>query len=94
MNEDQNWREPTEEEREMLYQHLVQQHGLTHEEASNSLEIASMVVLENFVSTSPGYTGRILIVIYGYPESLEAYQFMEFDEDAHQDTELRRFIAG
>lgn len=93
MNDDQNWREPTEEEHEMFYRHLTEVYGRTDEEVSKALQTAYMVVLENFVSTPPGYTGRILIVMYGYPESLEGYLFNEDADEDTWDTELHRHAS-
>lgn len=77
----------------MLYRHLTEVDGHTDEEASDALETAYMVVLENFVSSSPGYAGRILIVMYGYPESLEAYEFHDDVGEDIWDTELHRFAS-
>lgn len=93
MNDEQKWREPTDEERRMLYEHLTEKDRHPDEQVSEALETAYMVVLENFESGKLEYSQRILIVIYSAPATLEAYEFHDDVPEYDDDGGLYRFVT-
>lgn len=61
----ESWRSPTREE----YKELLEWVDETMGEGMVSLDHHFAIVLENYSSDSPGYTGRIMFIVFGYPEA-------------------------
>lgn len=73
----QEWREPTNEEVELLINDEIERFGINAEEADELVQNAYVQVLDNFQSSSPGYSGRIMFVVFGYPQTADFFMFAE-----------------
>lgn len=82
---DQNWRTPNDEEMELLIKDEVERFGVNEEEAAELVANCYAVVLDNFRSGSPGYSGRILFVIFGYPSTADMFMFSDDMPGVHDD---------
>jgi hypothetical protein len=72
-NEGGRWRAPTKRELDKAFDYLKGRHGGDPEKIERYA-----VVLENYVSDSPGYRGGLLFIVFGYPN---AYRLFAFDEE-------------
>ena len=64
-------RKPTRKELEQL-KHLLEEQT-DREIAGDLIRNHYYVVLEGYISDSPGYCGKLLLGIYGYPEFYQLY---------------------
>ena len=47
-------------------------------ETSKSLvESSSIAVFDNYISDCPGYEGRVIVAVFGYPEAHSVYGYRE-----------------
>ena len=72
-------REPTEQELTELkdYLYLEAIHDLTHDEVEAFVAEATIGVFDGYVSESPGYAGKLMVVVWAYPEMYELYKWDE-----------------
>jgi hypothetical protein len=65
-------RKPTQEEYEQLWNYFV---SLGHDEegATNLINQYWYVVLDDYISDCPAYSGKVLIAVYGMPEFYELF---------------------
>jgi hypothetical protein len=70
-------RNPSKAEIEELtaYLHLENLNDLGYAEIEAHVKEATIGVFDNYISDSPGYTGKLMVVIWGYPEMYELYQW-------------------
>ena len=47
------------------------------ETSKNLIENASIAVFDNYISDCPGYTGKVIMVVFGYPEAHSVYGYRE-----------------
>jgi len=57
------------------YLHLEAIHDLTTDEVEAYVKEATIAVFPYYCSETPGYTGRLMTVIWSYPEMYELYQW-------------------
>ena len=80
-------RVPTREEINELIQFLLQ-YDYRNDEAERQdiegfVESASIAVFDNYITSSPGYSGRLMVVVYGGgPEMTETYTWVKENESA------------
>lgn len=67
------WRPPTKKELDKVFEHMKERYGGEPDKVARDA-----VVLENYVSDSPGYCGRLLFVVFGHPI---AFHLFSFDKD-------------
>lgn len=73
------WRQPTMREMEELQLWFEREQGLNQDESAHALSSSNIIVLENYVSDSPGYCGRIMFSVGGYPEAFLVHQWGSLD---------------
>ena len=72
-------RPPTREEQQELKEYHLQQ-GHDKEQATALAESYQYAVFENYISDMPGYSGKVMVAVYGFPASHEAYIWNDEDE--------------
>ena len=72
-------REPTKAELSDLkgYLHLEAIHDLTYDEVEAYVSEATIGVFDGYVSETPGYAGKLMVVVWAYPEMYELYKWDE-----------------
>jgi hypothetical protein len=88
----QAFRPITDTERDALTDWLVENHYGTgyddsRDHAEHSVETGTITAIEGYVSGSPGYSGTLILAIFGYPET---YTLYTFDEETETVTEVTR----
>lgn len=68
-------RKPTKRELEQLGHFLKEQPG--GEMADQLVKDYYFIVLEGYVSDCPGYCGKLLLGVYGYPEFYQLYGWID-----------------
>jgi len=77
-----NPRIPTKEEKIELVEFLLR-HDLQNDEnervnIEGFVESAAIAVFDNYITSSPGYSGKLMIVVYqGAPEMTETYTWVK-----------------
>lgn len=67
-------RKATEEEVEQVIDAVVFDKGFEKEDVENSVRGAYIAVFDEYITGSPGYVGKVILVVYdGAPEQYEAY---------------------
>ena len=80
-----NSRIPTKEEKIELVEYLLK-HDLKNDENERSniegfVESAAIAVFDNYITSSPGYSGKLMVVVYeGSPEMTETYTWEKENE--------------
>jgi hypothetical protein len=77
---------PTKEEKieliEFLLRHDLQNDENERQNIEGFVENASIEVFDNYITSSPGYAGKLMIVVYdGAPEMTETYTWVKDDEN-------------
>jgi hypothetical protein len=81
-----NPRIPTKEEKIELVEYLLK-HDLKNDEnervnIEGFVESAAIVVFDNYITSSPGYSGKLMVVVYdGAPEMTETYTWIKDNEN-------------
>jgi hypothetical protein len=77
-----NPRVPTKEEKLELVEYLLS-HGYKNDESERMniegfVESASIAVFDHYITSSPGYSGKLMVVVYeGAPEMTETYTWVK-----------------
>ena len=77
---------PTKEEKIELVEYILQ-HDLRNDENERAniegfVESAAIAVFDNYITSSPGYSGKLMIVVYdGAPEMTETYTWVKENEN-------------
>jgi len=77
---------PTKEEKieliEFLLRHDLQNDENERQNIEGFVENASIAVFDNYITSSPGYAGKLMIVVYdGAPEMTETYTWVKDNEN-------------
>jgi hypothetical protein len=81
-----NSRIPTKEEKIELVEYILT-HDLRNDENERAnvegfVESAAIAVFDNYITSSPGYSGKLMIVVYnGAPEMTETYTWVKDNEN-------------
>jgi hypothetical protein len=81
-----NPRIPTKEEKIELVEYLLK-HDLKNDEnervnIEGFVESAAIAVFDNYITSSPGYSGKLMVVVYdGAPEMTETYTWIKGNEN-------------
>ena len=77
-----NSRNPTKEEKTELVEYILK-HDLKNDENERAniegfVESAAIAVFDNYITSSPGYSGKLMVVVYeGAPEMTETYTWIK-----------------
>jgi hypothetical protein len=77
---------PTKEEKIELVEYILK-HDLKNDENEKAsiegfVESAAIAVFDNYITSSPGYSGKLMIVVYnGAPEMTETYTWVKDNEN-------------
>jgi hypothetical protein len=77
---------PTKEEKIELVEYLLK-HDLKNDEnervnIEGFVESAAIAVFDNYITSSPGYSGKLMVVVYdGAPEMTETYTWIKGNEN-------------
>ena len=77
---------PTKEEKIELVEYLLK-HDLKNDESERAniegfVESVAIAVFDNYITSSPGYSGKLMIVVYdGAPEMTETYTWVKENEN-------------
>ena len=77
---------PTKEEKIELLEYLLK-HDYKNDENERAniegfVESAAIAVFDNYITSSPGYSGKLMVVVYdGSPEMTETYTWVKENED-------------
>jgi hypothetical protein len=76
---------PTKEEKIELVEYILQQDYKNDENErlniAGFVESASIAVFDNYITSSPGYSGKLMVVVYeGAPEMTETYTWVKEKE--------------
>ena len=80
-----NSRTPTKEEKIELVEYLLK-HDYKSDESEREniegfVESAAIAVFDNYITSSPRYSGKLMVVVYdGSPEMTEAYTWVKENE--------------
>jgi hypothetical protein len=80
-----NSRNPTKEEKIELVEYILK-HDLKNDENERAniegfVESAAIVVFDNYITSSPGYSGKLMVVVYDEsPEMTETYTWVKENE--------------
>jgi len=91
-----NSRIPTKEEKTELIEFLLR-HDLQNDEnervnIEGFVESASIAVFDHYITSSPGYSGKLMVVVYqGAPEMTETYTWVK--ENGSNVAKLYRNVA-
>ena len=75
---------PTKEEKIELVEYLLK-HDYKNDENERLnieafVESAAIAVFDNYITSSPGYSGKLMVVVYqGSPEMTETYTWIKVD---------------
>ena len=81
-----NSRIPTKEEKNELVEYILT-HGLKSDQGEREniegfVESASIAVFDHYITSSPGYSGKLMVVVYqGAPEMTETYTWVKDNEN-------------
>jgi hypothetical protein len=81
-----NPRIPTKEEKIELVEYLLK-HDYKNDEnerlnIAEFVESAAIAVFDNYITSSPGYSGKLMVVVYeGAPEMTETYTWVKDKEN-------------
>ena len=87
---------PTKEEKIELVEYILK-HDLRNDENERAniegfVESAAIAVFDNYITSSPGYSGRLMIVVYaGAPEMTETYTWIK--DNGSNTAKLHRDVA-
>jgi hypothetical protein len=87
---------PTKEEKIELVEYILK-HDLRSDENERAniegfVESAAIAVFDNYITSSPGYSGKLMVVVYqGSPEMTETYTWIKDNEN--NITKLYRNVA-
>jgi hypothetical protein len=76
---------PTKEEKIELVEYILK-HDLKNDENERAniegfVESAAIAVFDNYITSSPGYSGKLMVVVYeGSPEMTETYTWVKENE--------------
>ena len=79
-------RKPTKEEKKELIDFILK-HDLKNDENERAniegfVESAAIAVFDNYTTSSPGYSGKLMVVVYdGSPEMTETYTWVKENEN-------------
>jgi hypothetical protein len=79
-------RNPTKEEKLELVEYILK-HDLRNDENEKAniegfIESAAIAVFDHYITSSPGYSGKLMIVVYeGAPEMTETYTWVKDNEN-------------
>jgi len=79
-------RKPTKEEKKELIDFILK-HDLKNDENERAniegfVESAAIAVFDNYTTSSPGYSGKLMVVVYdGSPEMTETYTLVKENEN-------------
>jgi hypothetical protein len=79
-------RNPTKEEKIELVEFIIK-HDYKNDEnerlnIEGFVESAAIAVFDNYITSSPGYSGNLMVVVYqGSPEMTETYTWVKDDEN-------------
>ena len=91
-----NSRIPTKEEKIELVEYILK-HDCKNDEnerlnIAGFVEGASIAVFDNYITSSPGYSGKLMVVVYqGAPEMTETYTWVK--ENESNSAKLYRNVA-
>jgi hypothetical protein len=91
-----NSRIPTKEEKNELVEYILT-HGLKSDQGEREniegfVESASIAVFDHYITSSPGYSGKLMVVVYqGAPEMTETYTWVK--ENGSNIAKLYRNVA-
>src|SRR5262245_54436614 len=91
-----NSRKPKKEEKIELVEYILT-HNLRNDENERAnidrfVESAAIAVFDNYITSSPGYSGKLMIVVYeGAPEMTETYTWVK--ENGSNVAKLYRNVA-
>jgi len=77
---------PTKEEKVELVEYILK-HDLRNDENERAniegfVESAAIAVFDNYITSSPGYSGKLMVVVYqGAPEMTETYTWVKDNEN-------------
>ena len=77
---------PTKEEKIELIEYILK-HDLKNDENERAniegfFKIAAIAVFDNYITSSPGYSGKLMTVVYdGAPEMTETYTWVKDNEN-------------
>ena len=77
---------PTKEEKIELVEYILS-HDLRNDENERAniegfVESAAIAVFDNYITSSPGYSGKLMVVVYeGAPEMTETYTWVKDNEN-------------
>ena len=77
---------PTKEEKIELVEYILK-HDLKNDENERAniegfVESAAIAIFDNYITSSPGYSGKLMIVVYdGAPEMTETYTWVKNSEN-------------
>jgi hypothetical protein len=77
---------PTREEKTELIEYLLRRDYKNDENERENIEgfveSAAIAVFDNYITSSPGYSGKLMIVVYeGAPEMTETYTWVKDNEN-------------
>ena len=87
---------PTKEEKIELVDYILK-HDLRNDEDERAniegfIESAAIAVFDNYITSSPGYSGKLMVVVYeGAPEMTETYTWVK--ENGGNVAKLYRNVA-
>jgi len=87
---------PTKEEKIELVEYILK-HDLRNDENERAtiegfVESAAIAVFDNYTTGSPGYSGKLMVVVYdGAPEMTETYTWVK--ENENNSAKLYRNLA-
>jgi hypothetical protein len=79
-------RSPTKEEKIELVEYILK-HDYKNDEnerlnIAGFVEGAAIAVFDNYITSSPGYSGKLMVVVYeGAPEMTETYTWVKDNEN-------------
>jgi hypothetical protein len=86
VNKNMKSRNPTKEEKIELVEFIIK-HDYKNDEnerlnIEGFVESAAIAVFDNYITSSPGYSGKLMVVVYqGSPEMTETYTWVKDDEN-------------
>jgi hypothetical protein len=77
---------PTKEEKieliEFLLRHDLQNDENERQNIEGFVESAAIAVFDNYITSSPGYSGKLMVIVYqGAPEMTETYTWVKDNEN-------------
>ena len=69
-------RQATTEEKQELIDKLVEM-GYDREDETQTMDHNYIAVFDHYISDCPGYAGKLMVVVWGYPEAYDAFIWID-----------------